>query len=285
MDNDRLSVLQNRTRNVTMNPLRIVRNIWNDRELLMQLTLRNIEIRHKGSALGFLWGVLRPLLTLAVYLFVFGYVFKGSFGVKSDETRVDYGLGIFSGLVIYQMLAEVLATSAMLVVTQPNFVTKIVFPLRILPVANAGASIFHFGVSLCLLLLGIVAVGPGLTWSALWLPVILLPLILLTIGVGWLFAALGVFLRDISQATEFIGLVLMFTSAVFYSPSRITPRIWAYLRFNPLLQAISLSRNAILWGVPINYHYLAFLYLAGIAIFTAGYWTFEKLRPAFADVI
>ena len=285
MGTDRLSLQRSHPPRVTANPVGIVRNLWKDRDLLTQFTLRNIEIRHKGSMLGFVWTILRPLLTLAVYLFVFGYVFNGRFGVKADETRIDYGLGIFSGLVIFQLVAEVFATSSMLVVAQPNFVTKIVFPLRVLPVANTGASLFHFGVSLCLLLLGIAFLGPGLTLSALWLPVILLPLVLLTLGIGWLFAALGVFLRDLGQATEFLSLVLMFTSAVFYAPSRITPAVWTYLRFNPLLQAISLSRDAILWDMPLNLRHLAFLYVAGIVIFSMGYWVFEKLRPAFADVI
>lgn len=269
----------------TLNPLRILSQVWKDRGVLAQFTLRNIEIRHKGSYLGFSWTVMRPLLTLSVYLFVFGYVFNGRFGVKPDETRIEYGLGIFSGLVVYQLIAEIFVTSSALIVAQPNFVTKIVFPLRVLPVANAGASLFHFAVSLVLLLLGIETLGPGLGLSVLWLPVILLPLVLMTVGIGWFFAALGVFFRDLGQATEFLSLVLMFASAVFYAPARITPAVWTYLRFNPLLQAISLTRDTILWNLPLNFNHLCYLYLAGLGVFCGGYWVFEKLRPAFADVI
>jgi lipopolysaccharide transport system permease protein len=269
----------------TINPFKIAVGIWRDREILYQFTVRNIELRHKGSYLGFVWSVLRPLLTLSVYLFVFAFVYNNRFGSKPNETRLDYGLGVFAGLVIYQVVAEVFATSPAVVISQPNFVTKIVFPLRILPVANAGATVFHFMVSLCLLLAGTAFLGPGLTSSALWLPVILFPLVLMTVGVGWLFAALGVFFRDISQAAEFLSLVLMFTSAVFYSPSKLSPAVWPLLRLNPVLQAISLTRDSLLWGLPINFRHLAYLYLAGLIVFSGGYWVFEKLRPTFADVI
>ena len=115
-------------------------DLWMHRELLWQFTLRNVELRHKGSHLGLIWSFLSPLLMLALYVLVFGYIFGGSFGVIRGETRVDYALGIFIGLTIFHLLAETLALAPSLIVGNPNFVKKVVFPLEILPAANVGAA-------------------------------------------------------------------------------------------------------------------------------------------------
>ena len=109
------------------------------RDLLRQFTLRNVELRHKGSHLGLVWSVLNPLLMLGLYVLVFGYIFSGSFGI-AGETRTGYGLTIFLGLTLYHFVAEALVTAPGVVVAQPNFVKKVVFPLEILPAANLGAA-------------------------------------------------------------------------------------------------------------------------------------------------
>ena len=266
------------------NPSSVV-DLWHHRELLWQFTVRSIEVRHKGSHLGLIWSVLNPLLMLGLYVFIFGYVFRGKFGVLPNETRIDFALGVFIGLAIFQLLAEVIGISPMTIVMQPNFVKKVVFPLEILPVANAGASVFHFLISLALVALGVALLGPGLTWSSLWLPVIVFPVVLLSVGLAWLISSLGVFFRDIGQTTQFLTQVLMFASAVFYSPSMLPRAAWQFLRFNPALLAIEQARNAVLWHQPLNHHHLAFLYLSGLAVFGLGHTVFSRLKPAFADVL
>ncbi len=250
--------------------------------------MRSIEVRHKGSYLGFVWSFLRPLLMLGLYVFVFGYLFKNGFGVLKHETAAVLALEMFTGLSLFQMLSEVIATSPATIVVQPNFVKRVVFPLEVLPVASVGASLFHYVVSLVLLILGSIFFGPGLAPSFLWMPVIVFPVILMALGLGWFISAVGVFLRDISQAAEFFCQVLMYTSAVVYSPERIrtlAPWAWPVLRFNPVIYAIDLSRDSLLWDIPLNGRHLAYLYLCGAAIFLAGYAVFSKLKPAFADVI
>ncbi len=265
-----------------------ITDLWRHRELLWQFTLRNIELRHKGSYLGFIWAVLNPLLLLGLYVFVFGFIFGGKFGVLANETRIEFGLGLFIGLAVLQLIAEVIGVSPTVIVSQPNFVKKVVFPLEILPVAGAGASIFHFLVSMCLVTLGIAFAGPGLSWSALWTPVIMFPFILLVVGLSWLIASLGVFFRDIGQAAQFISQVLMYASAVFYPTSLIitkAPTAWFFLRFNPVLLAIEDVRGVLLWNLPLNIRHLAFLYLCGLIGFWGGHAVFARLKPAFADVV
>ena len=262
-----------------------VDELWKYRSLLWQFTLRNVELRHKGSHLGLIWPLLNPLLMLAMYVLVFGYIFSGSFGVIPNESRVDYGLGIFLGLALFHFASEVLSIVPAIIVGNPNFVKKVVFPLEILPAASVLGSFLHMLISLSLVLAGTVVFGPGLSWQALWLPIILLPLLLLTLGISWFLSALGVFFRDTTQVIQFLGMALMFSSAVFYSAQKIPATAWFWMRFNPLLLSIELSRDAVLWSRPLNFNHLAYLYAAGFLVCYLGHAAFRKMKPAFADVL
>lgn len=260
-------------------------DLWQHRELLWQFTLRNVELRHKGSHLGLIWSFLNPLLLLGLYVLVFGFINKGSFGVRPDETRVDFGLGVFFGLTLFHFAAEVLAGAPLTITGQPNFVKKVVFPLEVLPAAGVGAAVIHLLIGLALVVAGVLAFGGGGGAGLLWLPVIVAPLVLLFLGAAWFCAALGVFLRDLGQLLQFLTLVLMFSSALFFSARSIPPPIWAVLRFNPLLLAIEQSRNAALWHEPVNLAHVGYLWAVGLAACYAGHAVFRRLKPAFADVI
>lgn len=260
-------------------------DLWSNRALLRQFILRNVELRHKGSHLGLIWSFLNPLLMLALYVLVFSYIFNSTFGVVPNETKTEYALGIFLGLTIFNILSETLGVSPTLIVGNPNFVKKVVFPLEILPAASVGAAVFHTCISLLLALIGIMIVGPGLGLQALWLPVILAPLIFLCLGLSWFFSALGVFFRDVGQMMQFITMALMYASAVFYSAQKIPATAWMYMRFNPVLLAIEMTRDVALWQRPFNPHYLIYLYAVSLATCFLGHSAFRKMKPAFADVL
>jgi len=259
-------------------------DLWGHRELLWQFTLRNVEVRHKGSHLGLIWSFLNPLLMLGLYVLVFGYIFGGKFGVLPNETRVDYALGIFLGLTFFHFIAEVLGISPTLIVGNPNFVKKVVFPLEILPAASVCGAVFHMLISLGLVLVSLVIFGARTPLTIFWLPVIIAPVILLGLGLSWFCSALGVFFRDIGQVMQFISTALMWASGVFFSAQKF-PAAWAYLRFNPLLLAIDLTRDAALWARPLNFHHLAYLYATGLLGCILGHFAFKRMKPAFADVI
>ena len=266
-------------------PFAFAADLWRQRELLWQFTLRNVELRHRGSHLGLIWSVLNPLLMLSLYVFVFYYIFGGKFGVLPNETKLDYALGIFFGLTLFQFFAEVLGISPATIVGNPNFVKKVVFPLEILPAANVGGALFHLCISLTLAVLGAAFLGHGIGWGVLWLPVIVVPLVLVALGTAWLFSALGVFFRDLGQLMQFLTMALMYASAVFFSAARIPPQVWVFLRFNPVMLAIELARDAALWQRPINYHHLAYLYACGFIACYLGHLAFRRMKPAFADVL
>jgi len=257
------------------------------RDLWWQFTVRAVEMRHRGSYLGFLWAVLNPVLMAALYVSVFGLIFKGRFHVLPDETGMDYALGVFLGLILFHLVAETLAAGPTFIVGQPNLVKKVLFPLEMLPLAQLSAFWFHATISLGLCLAGQLILGRGLTDNVLWLPLILAPLLLLTVGLGWLIAAAGVFFRDVGQVMPVLAQVMLWTSAVFYSPAAIKalPMAWSFLKWNPLLHTVVLARETVLWDQPVDLHRLAYTWLAGIAMFVAGAWFFRTTKRSFAEVL
>jgi lipopolysaccharide transport system permease protein len=268
-------------------PTSPVSGLARSRDLWWQFTVRAVESRYRGSYFGILWAVLNPMLMLAIYFVVFGVIFGGHFRDPKVESLKDYAMAMFLGLTLYQLLAETLGASPLLITGNPNLVKKVVFPLEILPLAQAGGLWFNLAIGLILALGGWLVIGNVLTLSGLlWLPVILLPLLMLSAGLAWLFAALGVFFRDLAQAMPFIAQVIMYASAVFYPVSRIqSAGVWSILKWNPFLEIVVLAREVVLWDLPVNFKRLAYTYGAGLVCLLVGRFVFKKLRPAFADVI
>jgi lipopolysaccharide transport system permease protein len=270
-----------------LNPIALLRTLIVQRGLVWQFTERNFHARHKGSYLGLAWAVLNPLLLLGLYFVVFDLIFGARFGV-ANETPVDDTLALLLGMTVFRFFGDVIAESPAIIVGSPNLVKKVVFPVEVLPVANLGACCFNFAISMVLVLLGMCLFGRGMPATTLWMPVIIVPMALLAAGLSWLLAALGVFFRDVSQLTQFLSILLMYLSAVFYPPALAiskAPRIWAVIRFNPVLQIIVMLRNAMLWRQPLNLAHVGWLYVGCGAICMLGYACFALLRYTFADVL
>jgi lipopolysaccharide transport system permease protein len=258
------------------------------RELLWQFLVRNIKARHRGSILGAFWLVANPLLMLGLYVFAFGVVFGGRFTDSPTESTLDYALGVFLGLNVLGLVSGIIGSSPGIIVSQPNFVKKVVFPLEILPAATMGALAYDLLISFSLCLIGVSLVGPGLSSSCLYTPVIIFPVFMIALGLAWFFSALGVFIRDVSQIGSFLGLALLYASGVFYSAAKAeatAPGIWTFLQWNPLLRIIDSLRQVVLWGGQPDWIGVAYTWIFGIIVLFAGAWFFNRLRPAFADVL
>lgn len=270
-----------------ISPLALLHSIHKNRTLIFQLTKREIISRYRGSFLGILWTIINPILMLAVYTFVFGFVFK----VRLDQNRsfesdqFSFTLLLFSGLIVYNIFSDCLSRSPGLILANINYVKKIIFPLEILPWVNLGATLFHAAISLTILLIALLLINHSIHWTVILMPVILAPFLLLSIGISWFLTATGVFVRDIGQ---FIGLaltMLLFLSPVFYPATALPESLRDYLFLNPLSFIIEQLRAVALYGQLPDWRGLAIYTLIGLLFAQIGFWWFEKTRKGFADVL
>lgn len=263
----------------------LARSLWRNRQLIVQMTKREVVGRYKGSAMGLAWSFFNPVFMLTVYTFVFSEVFKSRWGVGGDESKTQFAVVLFVGMIVYGLFAEVLNRAPGLILSNVNYVKKVVFPLEILPVIAVGAALFHNLISLVVLLAAFALFNGYLHWTAILTPLVLLPLVILTLGLGWMLASLGVFLRDVGQTIGIITTVLMFLSPVFYPVSAVPEKFRPWLMANPLTFVIEQAREVLIWGHLPDWVGLGLYTLAATAIAWTGYAWFQKTRKGFADVL
>ena len=192
---------------------------------------------------------------------------------------------MFVGLIIYGIFAECTNRAPGLVLANPNYVKKVVFPLEVLPVVSMGAALFHALISLIVLLIAQVMFGMFPTWHIIFLPIVVLPLILFTLGISWFLSSVGVFVRDIGQVVSLLTAVMLFLSPVFYPLSAVSGPQRRLLFANPLTYVIEQSRDVLLLAKVPDWRITAVSLVLGGLIAAAGYWWFEKTRKGFADVV
>ena len=269
-----------------MSKYNIFFKIYKDRDLIMQLTKRERQMRHKGSRLGNLWALISPCMMLGLYLFIFGFIFKSRFGVIPNETFFDFALAMFLGLSIFNLISETISSSPNIIISQPNYVKKVVFPLYILSICKVLTSLYFTLVSILICCVLIPFSSTQINFKAfIYLPIILLPLIIICLGLSWGIAAIGVFYRDLNHLTGFISTSLMYASAIVYAPAKLPLQIFKYLKYNPILLIVDQFRKLLLWNNNINISDLIIIYIISIIIFMSGYYTFKTLKPYFAEVI
>ncbi len=260
-------------------------DFWRHRYLIWQMTRREVVGRYRGSLLGLLWSFFHPLLMLAVYTFVFSVVFQARWSVGNGRDRTEFAIVLFAGLIFFNLFAEIVNRSPGLILEHPNLVKKVVFPLEILPLVAAGSALFHAMVSLTVLLLFELAVHRQLPVTALFIPLVLAPFLLLTLGISWLLASLGVYVRDVAQTVGIATTALMFISPIFFPLSALPAGIRPVLQFNPLALIIEQARGVLVFGAVPDWTSLAVYGAVSVLVFFFGLWGFNKLRRGFADVL
>jgi lipopolysaccharide transport system permease protein len=255
-----------------------------NRQLIGQLIRRDVVGRYRGSVMGIAWSFLNPLLMLIVYTVVFSGIFRSRWPGLGDSTT-GFAVVLFVGLIVHGLFAECVTRAPGLVLANPNYVKRVIFPLEILPWVSMGSAVFHSLISLCVMLVAQVLVNGSLPWTVVLLPIVVMPLIFTTLGIAWFLSALGVFVRDISQITTMIVSVAMFLSPVFYPVSIISPRHQRWLYLNPLTYPIEDARGALIFGRGPSPVHLIVALAAGMIVAQIGFWWFQKARRGFADVI
>ena len=270
--------------NYSIEPYAIIASIWNNRALIITSTKREVIGRYRGSLFGLMWSFFNPLLMLAVYTLVFGEVFKTRWNVDSESTA-DFALALFSGLTVFNLFSECFNRAPSLILVNTNYVKKVIFPLEILPLVTLLSALYHFVVSISVWLIAYtILVGLPHT-TILYLPLVVSPLIFFTLGISWVLAALGVFLRDLTQITAITINVLMFISPLFFPTSAFPEAYRNLLYLNPLTPVIEMTRDVMCWGKSPNPVLLGEYILIGITIAYIGFVWFQKTRKGFADVL
>ena len=263
----------------------MAQSLWRNRQLIAQMTRREVVGRYKGSAFGLAWSFFNPVFMLAVYTFVFSVVFKARWGLGSEESKTQFAVVLFVGMIVHGLFAEVLNRAPNLILGNTNYVKKVVFPLEMLCVVSMGTALFHTLVSVAVLLVAFVIFNGYLYWTAVLAPLVLLPLVILTLGLAWMLASLGVFLRDVGQTIGIITTVMLFLAPVFYPVTALPEEVRPWLMANPLTYIIEQAREVLIWGHLPNWVGLGVYTVAATAIAWAGYAWFQKTRKGFADVL
>lgn len=266
-------------------PFAMWHSLLDNRQLIMRMARRDIVARYRGSFGGMLWTVVTPVIMLLVYTFVFSVVFKARWGVDEDQSRSQFAIVLFAGLLMHGLLAEVLNAATGVVAANANYVKKVVFPLEVLPVIQLSVSLFQCFIGIGVLLLASMLFNASIPATAPLIILVLVPLSLLTLGLAWFLAALGVYVRDVTQITQVVTTILLFVSPVFFPVSAIFEAFQAPIRWNPLTFLIEQAREVLVWGNLPDFGGL-FAYTGGALLLAwLGYAWFQAMRKGFADVL
>ena len=259
--------------------------LWRHRHLVAQLVRRDVVGRYRGSFLGVFWSLFNPLLSLAVYTFAFGVVFRTRWIGSEAGGLLEFAVMLFAGLIVFAVFSECVTRAPGVVLVNPNFVKKIVFPLEVLPVMLLGSALFHATASFAVLVVGVAITYGSIPWTFLLFPLVLVPVALLSLGLAWILASLGVFVRDIAQAISILTSALLFLSPIFYPLSALPPSVRPWIALNPIAFPIEQARDVLVLGNLPDWAVLAAHSAGGLLIAMVGYWWFRRTKRAFADVM
>lgn len=274
----------NSSKALSLSPITALRSIVGHRRLVIEMIKREVIGRYRGSVMGLLWSFFTPVLMLVVYTFVFSVVFRARWA-GGTGSKTEFAVVLFVGMMIFGLFSECINRAPSLILSNANYVKKVIFPLEILPVVSLGAALFHFAISLLvwtlfyLVLFGIPSI------QALWLPIAIAPMLLMCLGVSWFLASLGVYLRDVGQVIVVVTTALMFMSPVFFPAVAMPEEFRPYLYISPITYFIEQARDLLIWNS--NMHWLPWMKMLGLSavIVVFGFAWFQKTRKGFADVI
>lgn len=255
------------------------RELWEYRELLFILALREVQLRYRQTFLGVAWVILQPLVTTVIFTFIFG----GLLG--ADSENVQYELFTFAGLLPWNIFSQSLQRGGISLTRDIRLITRIFFPRVIIPIANALSTLVDFCVSLLILFILLLIYQQPISLSILILPALLVLTMMLSIGVGVIFAALNVYYRDFTYVLPFVIQVWMFASPLAYSTLIIPDSLsWLY-KLNPMVGVIDGFRWAIFQSTEFPTNSILYSCAISLSIFIIGMLIFKRLESRFADVI
>lgn len=259
-----------------------LQSLWRNRGLIKSMARRDVLARYRGSFGDVFWTILNPLLLMGTYFFVFGIVLKTPFG--ADTSRTGFALYLLAGMLPWLAFSEPVGRSAQVVLEHRNFVKKLVFPLDALPVVQVVSALITESFAMAVYLVGLVIIRHSIPATVLWLPLLIIPQALFTLGLCWFLAALGAYARDLGQIMGFMLTLWFFLTPICYSEGPLLAALPA-LSKNPLFILVRGYRSVFLEGHAPDFASLGQFWLVAVLVFLMGHAWFYKLRRSFADVI
>ncbi len=260
-----------------------VSSIARNQRLIRTMVRRDMMGRYRGSFAGVLWSVLNPLLLLVTYYFVFGVVLQARFG--GDPSREGFVLYFLAGMLPWIPFSEALGRAPGVLLEHANFIKKLVFPVETLPVNLVAAGLVLQGFAILIFLGGLLLFRGAIPTSAIWLPILMLPQVLLTAGLAWLFAALGLIFRDLGQIIGYLLTLWFFLTPICYPEESLPAAALPYLSLNPFFWLVRGFRDVLLAGHSPEPLPLLGLIAGSLLIFFLGHGLFHRLRRGFADLL
>jgi len=252
-------------------------------DLIVSLARRELIARYKGSVLGVFWAVLTPVVMIAIFTFIFAGIFGARFGTSTSPW--DYAIYLFCGLLPWNMFQETLILASTTIITHANLVKRVVFPLETLPIAQALAAVGNQLFGTIALLVAILLIRHEFHPTIIWLPLLLIPQLVATLGAAWLIASLGVFLRDIAQGISLVLMAWMYLTPIIYPESIVPERYRLFININPFAPLVRSYRRILIEGAAPDWAGLAYFGAFSVVSFLFGYWWFARTRKNFADVV
>lgn len=264
----------------------LCKNTYINRHIIFEMTKRDVISRYKGSVMGIFWSFINPVFMLAVYTLVFSEVFNARWGnAAANESKAQFAIILFAGLIVHGIFGEVLTKSPTLILNNANYVKKVVFPLDSFPVIALLSACFQALINIFVLLLAFTFANGYIHWTAVLLPVVFIPVLILVLALSFLISSLGVFIRDLGQFITLLITVILFLSPVFYPLSSVPQKYQVIILSNPLTFIIEQTREVVIWGRLPDFNGLLIYGCISTVILWLSYFWFQKTRKGFADVI
>lgn len=254
-------------------------------DLLFSLAGRDFKLKYRESVLGTVWSVLVPLVMLGLYTAIFSTIFSARWGDKPVVNKVDYAVILFIGLIVYGVFADTIARAPSVILNNPGFVKKVVFPMEVLPGVAMLSALYNAGMECVALFIFLCFSSFGFHVEMLLFPVVLIPFLAMVYGLALIISSLGVFIRDFDQFAALITRVMMYILPVLY-PAKIFPEPWrSMMEANPLAVFVEQMRGLVVFGYIPQWSQLGRASVWSLVILAIGSFWFQKTRKAFADVI
>jgi len=253
------------------------------RGLVRSMVRRDLSSRYKGSIIGPAWAIITPAVMIVIFTVIFSGIFHARFGAQGGH--LSFAVYLFCGLLPWSAFSEGVHRSTTSLTDNVNLVKRVVFPTEALPVNLALSGIAQQMIGTVVLLAGALILEHTIRPTALLLPLLLVPQFLVTAGLGWLMASLGVFIRDMPQISQLTLTTCMYLTPIFYPESIIPPKYQWMVNLNPMAPLIRSYRRILLEGRAPDWRGLCVTMAFALVCFVFGYWWFQRTKKAFADIL